>query len=74
MAVNGVKLSTNLIIKVKTGVDAKGNDLFKNVTLRKIKTTAVDADVYEVAGAIGGLIKFPVEAISKQEVSELINQ
>ncbi|QCX33365.1 DUF1659 domain-containing protein [Caloramator sp. E03] len=74
MAVNGVKVSSNLILRVRTGVDSNGNAVFDNTTLRRIKTSAQDQDLFEIASGIGALLKNPVDAILRQDVIELINQ
>lgn len=74
MAVTGVKVSSALVLKVKTGVDAQGNDVFSSTTLRRVKTTAADQDIFDTAQGISTLLKNPVDSILRQDVSELVNQ
>lgn len=74
MAVNQVKLTSALVLKVKSGVDTKGNDVFKNISLKKVKTTASEQDVFDVAQGFAGVLKNPVEGIMRQDVNELISQ
>ncbi|SKA75681.1 Protein of unknown function [Caloramator quimbayensis] len=74
MAVNGVKVSSNLVLRVRTGVDQNGNDTFDTTTLRKIKTSSSDQDLFDVAQSIGTLLKNPIDAVLRQDVNELVNQ
>lgn len=73
MAVNQVKLTSALVLKVKSGVDTNGNDVFKNISLRKVKTTALEQDVFDVAQGLAGVLKNPVDGILRQDVNELIS-
>lgn len=72
MAVTGTKITTALVLKVKTGVK-NGTDVFKNLTFKKVKPGASDADIFDVAQKIGGILPNPVSSIYKQEVNELTN-
>lgn len=74
MAVNSVKVSSNLVLRVRTGVDSKGNPTFGSTTLRRVKTSAADQNLYDVAQGIQALLKNPVDAILRQDVTELINE
>lgn len=72
MAVTETKVTTALVIKVKTGVQ-NGKDVFKNLTFRRIKAEAQNTDIYAVAAAISNILAYPVSSINKQDVNELIN-
>lgn len=74
MAVTLNKISSALLLKVKTGVDEKGNDIFQTQTYRKIKLGAIDENIYSVANSIAALESTPVVAVLKSESYELINQ
>lgn len=74
MAVNQVRLTSALILKVKSGVDSKGNDVFKNISLKKVKTSAAEQDVFDVAQGLAGVLRNPVEGIMRQDLNELISQ
>lgn len=74
MAVSSVKLSSALVLKIKTGVDTKGNDLFKNISIKKVKASALEQDVYDVAQGIGGLLNTPISGCYRQDVSEMVSQ
>lgn len=73
MAVNQVKLTSALLLKVKSGVDTNGNDVFKNISLKKVKTTALEQDVFDVAQGLAVVLKNPVDGIMRQDVNELIS-
>ncbi|MCX7883786.1 MAG: DUF1659 domain-containing protein [Caloramator sp.] len=74
MAVNGVKVSSNLVLRIKTGTDKNGNDTFDTTTLRRIKTSSKDQDLFDVAQSVGTLLKNPIDAILRQDINELVNQ
>lgn len=72
MAVVGTKVTTAMVLKVKTGVQ-NGKDVLKSITLKKVKGSAADADIYEVAKSISSILSYPLSSISKQDVNELTN-
>lgn len=74
MAVNQVKLTSALILKVKSGVDTNGNDVFKNISLTKVKPAALEQDVFDVAQGFAVVLKNPVSSIMRQDVNELVSQ
>lgn len=74
MAIVANKISTALQLKVKTGVDENGNDVFSTQSYRRVKLSAADGDMYDVAQTIGGLENTPVVSILKAESCELVNQ
>lgn len=74
MAIVANKLSTTLQLKVKTGTDERGNDVFQTQSYRRVKTGAADGDIYSVAQAIGSLESTPVASIMKADSYELVNQ
>ena len=74
MAAKSSKLSTSLVIKVKTGVDSKtGKDVNKNVSLGKIMVTAVDQDIYDVVVGIGKVLPYSVYEIEKVDYNDVTN-
>lgn len=73
MAVNKTALLRSLRIKVNTNTqDEKGNDILKNCTFGKVKTTALDQDVFDVAIAITNVMSTTLEQISEIDTSELM--
>ena len=73
MALTTNKLTSALIIKVKTGTTSEGKDKFSSITFKKVKIAAVDQDVYDVANAIGTVLSHPVNDIMRQDESEIIS-
>lgn len=74
MAVNQVRLTSALILKIKSGVDENGNDVFKNISLKKVKTNALEQDIFDIAQGFAGVLRNPVEGIMRQDLNELISQ
>jgi len=74
MTASSVKLNSALILKLKIGVDTKGNDLYKNITLKKVKASAPDQDVFDVAQAITFILRAPLESVLRQNVDEIVNR
>jgi hypothetical protein len=72
MAVAGTKITTALVIKVKTGV-LNGQDVFKSLTFKRVKGAALDQEIFDVAEGIATILGSPVNSIYKQDVNELTN-
>ena len=72
MAVIENKVTTTVTLKVKTGTK-NGKDVFRNISLSKVKSTASAEDIYAVAAGIGSLLNYPVSSILKQDTNELVN-
>lgn len=73
MAVTAVKVTSNVVFRVKLGVDQNGNDIERAVTLRRVRPTAADQDIFDVVAAMSGLLEGPVQNVVRQDVSQLIN-
>ena len=71
--VNILKLTSALVIKVRTGADSAGNDLFKNVSLKRVKPAATEQDLFDVAQAITTVLGVPVAGIFRQDTDEIVN-
>lgn len=67
MAATSTKTLTSLNLKVKTGVEIKGNDVIKSVTINKVKSSAVAQDIYDTAKAFETLFAFPLDQILTQD-------
>ncbi len=74
MAILTNDLTTSLMLKTKVGVDENGQEVFKTMTLKKVKVSAADQDIYDVALGIANVLKFPVQDVIKSQTKELINQ
>lgn len=68
------KISTALQLKVKTGTDESGNDTIATQSYRKVKTDAVDSDIYSVAQTIGSLESTPIVTVVKADSFELVSE
>lgn len=73
MAATTSKISSTISLKLRTGVDENGRDVFKSVALRNIKINAAEQDLFDVAQEVAAALKYPVEDILKQDISEIIN-
>lgn len=74
MAVVSTKLQSAMVIKYKTGVDEKGNDVFATQRFSKIAVGAQDADILAVSQSIGSLLNFPVNQVVREDQNSIINQ
>jgi hypothetical protein len=72
MAVTETKVTTALVLKVKTGV-LNGQDVFKSLSFKRVKAAAPDQEIFDVAQGIAGILASPINSIYKQDVNELIN-
>ncbi|WP_411683097.1 DUF1659 domain-containing protein [Clostridium thailandense] len=73
MAASSSKLSSNLVIVIKTGVDKKGKEVLKKATLGSLDLKAVDQDVFDVVKGIEKLLNYPVNEIQKADHSVIVN-
>lgn len=55
--ISALKLTSALVIKVRTGVDENGNSLYKSISLKKVKPAATGQYMFDVAQAIARLLK-----------------
>lgn len=48
--ISRINLTSVLVLMVKTGVDAAGNNLYKNITLKKVKpANVIPREVAEIS-------------------------
>jgi hypothetical protein len=73
MAANLVQLTSAMILKARVGVDGNGNDVYKNITLKKVKPASSNQDVFDVSQAIALILSAPVESVFRQNLSEIVN-
>lgn len=71
MAVNANPLESCLHLIVQTGEDEKGNPVLKNRNYSRIKSGAVDEDVYAVATSLAGLQKHTLYEVNRTNTIEL---
>lgn len=72
MAVIQNKVSNSLVLKEIISTENDKNK-YKNQRIGKVKVSATSQDIYDVAMAISGLLKFQVDEILIQETDLLIN-
>ena len=69
MAAKATKLQTTLLIKYKEGVDAKGKEIIKNMRFSKVKTTAAEQDILDVALQIEKLLGVTLNEVIREDQS-----
>jgi hypothetical protein len=69
MAVETTKTQTTLVIKVKEGTDQSGKDIIKGHRISKVKVSAKDEDLLDIAAAMANLMKYPLNAVAKEDDS-----
>lgn len=73
MAATSTKMQSTMLLKYKTGVDAKGKDILKNERFSKLKVNAKDEDILAVANVIAALMAYPVSHVLREDQSAIIN-
>jgi hypothetical protein len=73
MAATATKLQTGLVLKYKDGVDEKGKEIIKKQRFSKVKTTALDQDIYDVSLEIGKLLGKILDEVIKEDQSGIMN-
>jgi len=71
MAVNTIAQDSKLKIQLDAGVDEKGNPKTKSKTFSKIKSTAVNEDVYDVANSLAGLQELSLMSVRRIDEIEI---
>lgn len=74
MAVVNVPSEAVLRLRFNVGVDGQGNPQFKNKNLYNVKPDALDADLFDVAQALAGLVQDSLESVTRIDTGELVNQ
>ena len=74
MAVVKVPQSSNLKIKVQTGVSGTGNPVYKTLSFYGLKSTAADADVFAVGTGLSSLQKNTLIDIIRVDTNNLISE
>ncbi|MBC7346575.1 MAG: DUF1659 domain-containing protein [Clostridia bacterium] len=65
MAVNATPVDSALRLTVQTGTDAAGNPIYARYRFSRIKATAADQDVYDVALVLAGLQAYPLAGVER---------
>lgn len=72
MAVTTNPKDSKLRLRFKVGTDAKGKDVLKTKTYSKIKSIAVDEDVYAIADTIIGLQEHSIADLIRVDEKEIV--
>jgi len=65
---------SRMMVKVNMGLDGNGKSIIKTRTFGNVQAAANNQDFYDVAVALGSLQSHPVEAISREDNGQLINE
>lgn len=71
MAVTRIVETSRLILRVQSGLNAAGQEVYTNLSLNGLCPDALDADVYEVGAALGALQQSPVAAVMRRDEGRL---
>ncbi|MBO8169559.1 MAG: DUF1659 domain-containing protein [Thermoanaerobacteraceae bacterium] len=71
MAVVSNPIDSSMRLVFQTGTDAAGNPQFDDVTYRRVKPTATDQDVFDVANIIAGLQVHTLNSVQRINENEL---
>lgn len=73
MAATATKLSSSLIIKYIDGVDPKGKEIVKKQSFSKIKTSAAEQDLFDIAKEIEKLIGKTLDEVIREDQNSITN-
>jgi len=73
MAVNKVPQGAVMSIKVQAGLTTAGAPAYKTLRFSSVKSSATDADFYEIANAVAGLQSYPMTGIERIDTANLVN-
>ncbi|WIV12061.1 DUF1659 domain-containing protein [Proteiniborus sp. MB09-C3] len=71
MAVNAVIKETKLKLQLDGGLNEKGNPVVKSKTFSKVKTDAVNDNLFSVAESLAGLQEMPLIGIKRVDEIDL---
>jgi hypothetical protein len=73
MAAKATKLETGMILKYKDGVDKNGKEIIKKQSFSKIKTSAADQDLFDVAKEFEKLLGKTLDELIREDQSGITN-
>ncbi|AKA69310.1 DUF1659 domain-containing protein [Clostridium scatologenes] len=73
MAAKATKLETTMILKYKDGVDKNGKDVIKKQSFSKVKTSAADQDIFDVAKQFETLLGKTLNELVREDQSGITN-
>ncbi len=72
MAITKEAGAAKLVVRLQTGVDGKGVPELSTRTYSKVKPTAADQDLYDIAQAIADLTNYPLYRVNRVDDVALI--
>lgn len=73
MAATATKLNTTLIIKYIDGVDLKGKEIVKSQSFSKVKISAAEQNLFDVAKELEKLIGKTLDEVIREDESSITN-
>ncbi|AKN29982.1 hypothetical protein Ccar_03695 [Clostridium carboxidivorans P7] len=73
MAAKATKLETAMILKYKDGVDKNGKDVIKKQSFSKVKTSAADQDIFDVAKQFETLLGKTLNELVREDQNGITN-
>jgi len=64
-------VSSTMRLGFQTGIDGDGNPIQKARSFNRLKTNAVEQDVFDVAQALAGLQDLPLVSIRRVDTSDI---
>jgi len=74
MAVVSTPLESALIAGYQIGVNTNGSPITRQKTFNGVKSTSSSQDIYDVVGALFGLISYPLLEVRRDNRFSLTNQ
>lgn len=74
MAVLVTPLTSKMKLQFQTGVDGEGNPVYRNKTINKVKTDALDQDIFDTANAMAELCADVLNAVTRIDDSDLAEE
>lgn len=73
MAATATKLSSTLVLKYIDGVDAEGKDIIKSQRFSKVKVTATEQDLLDMALEMEKLLGKALNEVVREDQSGITN-
>ncbi len=67
-----IMTNSKVLLSYETGLNEKGEPIFKTKTYSNVKQEATANQLYQVAQALSSLSKHPLSGVKRNDVSELI--
>lgn len=74
MAAAETKESSAVIIRKLVQTTPEGKEVYSTQRFSKVKVSASPQDIYDVISSMAALLAYPINKISRQDNSEIINE